>query len=441
VKIKEVALHRLHARIRPVLLGIAVLVSASISFASGFSIFEQGAKATGMGGAFAATADDPSAIFYNVAGIAYQRQLSVMTGGTSITFDNQFTGGTNSDYPGGGVKEFYRGHIFVVPNLYAVVPIGQNLTFGLGTFGAYGLRTDWANPGTYSGRFISQDANIKTISVQPSLAWKTSNDVFAIGVGAEYRRSHISLERNLSLPINPFTLRITDIAHARLNSDWNNAWGYDVGLMFRPNKTWSLGLNYRSDMDIDYKGTAKFHQISTGIPPLDAAIKAGLPPDQDISTTVSFPATISLGIATTMCPTWRVEFDAVRATWSNFKSLDIDFKNASTPDLHIDENWRDTWSWRIGANHPVTDRWDVRLGAVYDENPQPLSGVGPLLPDADRVGPSFGLGYHGSHFSVDATELFLVFMKRDTAGKNVNNYNGTYKTTANLFAVNLGYHF
>ena len=40
--------------------------------AAGFSlIFEQSAKAMGMAGAFTATADEPSAMFFNVGGLAF----------------------------------------------------------------------------------------------------------------------------------------------------------------------------------------------------------------------------------------------------------------------------------------------------------------------------------------------------------------------------------
>ena len=46
------------------------LAAPAASFAAGFSVFEAGAKALGMGGAFVAQADDPSAIFFNPAGIA-----------------------------------------------------------------------------------------------------------------------------------------------------------------------------------------------------------------------------------------------------------------------------------------------------------------------------------------------------------------------------------
>ncbi|HVT04114.1 MAG TPA: outer membrane protein transport protein, partial [Thermoanaerobaculia bacterium] len=147
---------------------ITCLVSPAV-FASGFSIFEQGAKATGMGGAFAATADDPSAMFYNVAGIAQQRKTAALTGATIITFENEFRG-SNDAFPGSGVGGRYEDHVFTPPNVYAIVPIGENATFGIATFSGYGLRTNWEDANRFAGRFLAQDTNLKTVSIQPSFA-------------------------------------------------------------------------------------------------------------------------------------------------------------------------------------------------------------------------------------------------------------------------------
>lgn len=431
-------MHSRNLYTRP-LIALLLILAANVALPSGFALFEQGSKATAMGGAFAATADDPSAMFYNIAGIAYQRKLAATAGATLINFANEFEGG-NYEYPGPGVTEFYEDHTFVLPNVYAVIPVGENMTLGFAQYVPFGLRTDWANPGSYSGRFISQDANVKTTAFQPSIAWKTSSGKFAVGAGVEYRTSHISLARNTGV-INPFTLQVADIIHTRLNSDWNDAWGFNAGLMFRPVDKWSIGVSYRGPMDIDYTGDADFTQISTGNAQFDALVARQVPPDQAIKTTINFPGMYALGIASDIVPGWRIEYDTTYTTWSRFKELNIDFENPATPDLHTPENWTDTWQFRIGANHPVTETWDVRLGAVYDQNPQPVEGVGPLLPDSDRVGPSFGFGFHGEHWSVDVDEFFLIFMTRNTLGKNENNYNGTYKTTANLFSFNVGYTF
>lgn len=413
---------------------------SAIAYGSGFSIFEQGAKATGMGGAFTATADDPSAMFYNVAGIAYQRKLSGMMGGTLITFDNSFEGDPATEFPGAGVGGRYADHSFIIPATYVVIPIGQSITFGLSQFTAFGLRTEWQDPNRFPGRFISQDANLKTASIQPSLAFKMMGDRLALGLGFEYRTSHIQLERN-NAAFNPFTGRIVDVAHIRLDSDWNSDYGFSAGLIFKPTSSWSVGASYRAPMDIEYKGDATFTQISTGNAQLDAIVRAGLPPDQKINTTLPFPAFTHVGIATTMITNWQVAFDVDHTSWSRFKELLVEFDRNPERNLRAEQNWENTLSYRLGGNHPVTPNWDVRLGAVYDENPQPDEAVGPLLPDSDRLGVSFGLGFHNDHWRVDATEMVLHFYDRNTFGKNADNFNGTYKTSANLFSLSLGYTF
>jgi len=415
---------------------LTTLVAPAV-FASGFSIFEQGAKATGMGGAFAATADDPSAMFYNVAGIAYQRKTAALFGATIITFENEFRG-DNGAFPGPGVTGQYQGHVFTPPNVYAVVPIGDNATFGIATFSAYGLRTNWADANRFAGRFLAQDTNLKTVSIQPSFAIKLFGDKLALGAGVEYRGSHVSLERNQGIAFNG---RIFDVAHARLDSENDHAFGYTAGLLFKLDEKCRLGLSYRSDMDIDYKGDATFTQISTGNPQLDAVVARGIPPHQNIKTGISYPSVTALGLSTEVIPTWNIEFDTTFTTWSRFKTLTVDFANPATPDLVVGEKWKDTYSFRLGANHPVTPTWDIRLGGVFDQSPQPVAAVNPLLPDADRYGASFGVGYHGEHLSMDLTEFFLAFGNRNTVGRNPDNFNGTYKTTANLIGVNFGYKF
>jgi long-chain fatty acid transport protein len=417
-----------------------VLIAGANAYGAGYSIFEQGAKASSMAGAFAATADDPTAIFYNVAGIAFQRKLAATTGATWITFINEFDG-ANYEFPGPGVKAGYEDHDFLIPTVYAVVPIGENLTFGVGQFAAFGLRTDWENGSTFAGRFISQDADLMTASIQPSIAWKTSNNKFAIGAGVEYRITEVVLERNVAA-LNPFTQRIVDVAHVQLASDRGDDLGYNVGVIFAPNERWRFGLNHRTSMTIDLEGTADFTQIPTGNAQLDAIIAASrIPPDQDIRTSIPFPAITQFGVATGIIPNWTIEFDAVNMTWSEFGSLDVAFQTTPSANISSEQNWEDVWSYRLGADHPVADRWSVRLGALYDETPQPVEVVGPLLPDSNRVAVTIGFGYKHGPWRLDLSEMVLHFEDRDTLGRNDDNFNGVYQTSANLLTFNVGYSF
>lgn len=412
-----------------------MILAGGNALGSGFSIFEQGAKATGMAGAFAATADDPSAIFYNVAGIAQQRHMAFYTGGTFINFANEFTGDPNDAFASGS-KGYYKRHTFIPPNAYAIVPIGSNLTFGVGVTAPFGLRTNWDDP--WIGRFASRDANIKTVSVEPAVAWQSSSGTVAVGGGIEYRRARVILARNAGQP-NPFLGRISDVASTFLSSDWESGTGWNVGVLLKPG-TWRIGASYRAPMDIDFNGDLTVTQIPTGVPAFDALVGAGLPPSQGVKTSIPFPAVAQIGIATTAIPNWDVEVDVTNTTWSRFKTLVVTGDAAGATLINRPQNWEDTMSYRIGANHMVNAQWDVRFGFVYDENPQPVEAVSPLLPDADRLGVTFGVGYrHGSWF-IDASDMVLHFKDRSTQGVSTD-LNGTYRTDANLISLNLGYRF
>lgn len=414
-------------------------LAASAAFGAGFSIFEQGAKASGMAGAFAATADDPSAVFYNPAGLAQQREMNVLAGATFINFTNEFIGDPNSEVTS-GIEGKYDRHTFIPPNAYAIIPIGENLTFGFGAWSAWGLRTDWADP--WEGRFVSRDADLKTMSIEPAIAWQTSDGKFAVGGGIEYRRARVILIQNIALPfLNPFTGRITDIGNARLSSDYGDDTGFNLGVLWKPTERLRFAATYRSEMDMDLEGDADFTQISTGNAQLDAVVAQTFPLDDQISTVFPFPAVYSVGAAFSPNDRWDIEFDITHMTWSRFEALDVDFKAHPERGFTREQNWDDSSCYRLGANIKATEDFEVRLGVLYDENPQPVEAVSPLLPDSDRIGATFGFGWKRGPIYADVAAFILHFKDRSTEGRNPEGFDGTYHTDATLWSVNLGYRF
>ena len=57
------------------------------------------------------------------------------------------------------------------------------------------------------------------------------------------------------------------------------------------------------------------------------------------------------------------------------------------------------------------------------------------------MGVSFGAGFHHGPWIVDAGLLFLEFLERSTDGQSAEGFNGTYRTGANLYFLNLGVRF
>ena len=102
------------------------ILFASVPFAmgAGFLVFEQGSKAMGMAGAFTATADDPSAIFNNPAGIT---QLA----GTHVTIGNTFIR-NDQKYDVDSYHEEMASRTFFLPHLYLTHEMNDRLTLGFG---------------------------------------------------------------------------------------------------------------------------------------------------------------------------------------------------------------------------------------------------------------------------------------------------------------------
>jgi len=416
---------------------LGILGLAGSAFAAGFAIYEQGSTAMGLGGAFTAQADDPSAMFFNAAGLAFQSQRRFMLGTVYITSRaDQFKGG--NPFPGSAatgqlspLKEFPS-------HFYYVQPVNERLVFGFGFNTPFGLTTDWENKSSFPGRYLSTHAGLRTFDLDPTLAWKATEH-FSIGVGVIARFSDVKLQRYVP-QINPFTQHVVDVGRVDLTSDLDRGYGWNVGILHKYNDVFSWGLSYRSKIKLDYNGKARFTQISTGIPQFDALVAHAIPFDSNlpVTTAIEYPDEASLGVAFALGPNLKIEADANWTGWSSFKELTINFSNNPAFDSVVPENWQNVYNYRLGLRWKASKTCEWRFGYVYDETPQPSAGVGPLLPDGNRNGFSFGYGHLGEKFNVDLAFLYLPFQKR-TITNSIDNFNGTYKNTAYLFGATLSF--
>ncbi|HKI85838.1 MAG TPA: outer membrane protein transport protein, partial [Thermoanaerobaculia bacterium] len=137
--------------------GLLILLLALVGapvFGAGFSIFEQGAKAMGMGGAFVAQADDGSALFYNPGGLAFFDHNLYSVGVTYITTSKANFRGADP-FPGASARGEQNSLQAFPPHAYWIHPMTQRVKFGLALNSPFGLTTDWKNPNQWAGRFLS----------------------------------------------------------------------------------------------------------------------------------------------------------------------------------------------------------------------------------------------------------------------------------------------
>ncbi len=393
-------------------------------FGAGFHIHEQGAKAMGMANAFVAQADDPSALFFNPAGIAYLEGTQISLGVTTIMVpETEFEGTTSL---GGGAplatNEKARKDVFFPPNFYLTHSMeNQPISFGIGFNSIYPLAKRWKSTSNFRDEI--KEISIKPFNVQPTVAYRIDKWNLAIAAGLDYTYAQVWLEKSPYSPLAPVNLGDLEI-----DGD-GDGWGYNFGILWKPIKQVSIGLAYRSEIKLDIDGDADF--LSSGAGPASFS--------GDASTEITLPDTWSLGIAYKPNERLTLEFDVDRFGWSSYDELDIDLTGSTLGDpAAVPKDWDDCWAFRFGAQYGVTENLDIRVGYAYDNTPQPEETVGPELPDADRHNYTFGIGYRVGKATFDLAYMFVDFKDRkvDNAIQS-----GTYKSEAHLFGANLTYKF
>jgi len=425
---------------RTALVALGLLASVPMHGA-GFGIFEQGSKAMGMAGAFTAQADDPSALFHNAGGVAFFNERSFLLGTTYISSSEAKFKGENP-FPGDGSTAEQKKLSEFPSHFYVVQPLNDTWKLGLGLNTPFGLTTEWKNPDTFVGRGLSTKAALRTFDLNPTLAWKVAPN-FGIGFGARVLFSDVELDRH-SFASNPFTLAPADVAKVHLKSDLDKGYGWNIGFLHKYNESFSWGFSYRSKITVKYKGDATFTQIATGFPQFDGAVAGQIPfgSKQPVKTEIEFPDLASLGFMVALNPAMKLELDVNRTGWSSFDTLTININSTDPtkpiPTSTVRENWKNVYNYRLGFDWMLTQSESLRLGFVYDKTPQPDQSVSPLLPDGNRKGVTVGWGHRGQRVHFDTALMYLPFGER-TTHTNYDNFNGTYKTTAWLLGVSLGF--
>lgn len=423
--------------LRCVALAAASLVLPGSAAAAGFALFEQGALGMGFAGAFTAQASDPSAIFHNAAGIAFLKRNQLYLGGTLIRSSVDFAGA--DPFPGEGASASQSAAILPVPAAYYTHQFSERTVLGVGLSVPYRLRSEWNDADRFSGRFISQLAELKVFSLNPTVAYQLA-DRLAVGAGIDIRLATLALERRVPL-IDPFTQRVVDVGQARLESNTATGFGFNLGLLARPSDELSLGLAYRHKVNVDFEGSGSFTAIPTGNAQLDSRVASRLPAGSvPFSTSLELPAILSAGVAYRWAD-WTAEADVHWHQWSSFDRLVLRLEQR--PDLSqvIAQEYQNTFQYRIGLERRIDEVWTVRGGYFYDESPAPAESLSPLLADASRHGIALGGAWRSGALRLDGSLSGEFLRDRSTGGGSRERFDGTYSSFVLKLGLFLGYGF
>lgn len=407
-------------------LAFIILLCSNIAFGGGFQVNEHGARVTSMGGAFVGLANDPAALYFNAAGITQLRGFNAMIGTTLIFPSTSFRGPFPAIEEAKMVKQmFYPSHVYLT---YQAM---DKLHVGVGMNNPFGLGTKWDDD--WVGRFVALETVLRTYSFYPTVAYQVLDNL-SLSASLVYNIATVKIARK----INVGTLSEAKIV---LEGDSKAAYGFNLGLLFKPIKDLSVGVTYRSKSDYEFTGTA----ASTP----DAPQVAQLLPSGDIVATFTSPSQLVVGLAYNATEKLTVTADFQYIGWSSYDSLKVDFVNPAYPDLASPKEYKNTYIARAGAEYIYTNDLAFRCGLLYDNNPTPDERLDPSLPDASRLGLSLGAGYRISdNVNVNLSYMFLRFFEREVTTSKVNYaqggfapLNGVYNSTANLFGLSFSFKF
>ncbi len=434
--------------------------------AAGFALIEQ--SASGMGNAFAgmsARSDDPSTQYFNPATMAFMKKGTQLTIGGHIVSPNASlhdesarnatTGFGNiavSGNDGGNA-----GNLAFVPNIYFKMDLNDDVALGLGVSVPFGLSTEYKDG--WVGRYHALESTLETININPAVAWKP-NEKLSIGGGISVQYVKAKLTNaidssaicrataavgtcsalGLAVPGNAAT-----DSYVKLEGD-DISLGFNLGMVFKPNEQTTLGLAYRSTIEQNLDGKAKFKR-SAGLNTLLNGAGSKLLTNTDIQAQVDLPENVSLSGAFQATPDLELLADVTWTNWSRFKELRIDFDNPAQADGVTTENWDDNWRYSIGANYKLNSNLTLRSGLAYDETVvSDKQHRTPRIPDQNRTWLAFGASWAMSPVNtldIGYAHLFIKDVKLDntTEGSIKHNLRGEYDSSVDILSVQLTHSF
>jgi long-chain fatty acid transport protein len=393
-----------------VFLVVFVLLSSAYGNATGYRLYELGAKAATLAGAFAGRADNTSAIYFNPAGLAFQSGLGFRLNVSYFNLKHSAYVPVE-DLTYNSANSQLRGSIFIA---YTFM---DRISFGVGYFQPYTIETDWRTD--WPGVPLSRNSRLNTNYFRPVLALKL-NDMLSLGIGLDHVRVtvHWNYNRTFSSPLYSFNEDVpTEI-------DTNGTGtGFAAGILFKPSDKIGIGIRYQHKINIAMEGSTKFGTIGSNVflphPMLPRITVNDLMDDfysyESVISSLTLPAEFVIGIK--VSPTKKITFhlDANWTEWSAFKAIKF---NTVIPEEELQQrfydlygnfygilpDWasqgfememKDVWSIKLGAEYYLKDVLALRAGYSGSQSSIADEYLNPFLPVLPRNVISFGVGYDG----------------------------------------------
>lgn len=407
---------------------MSMCISTS-AFAGGYRVALQGQKATGMAHTGVAMADSSEVVFFNPAGMSFLESNTDMSAGVSlldsvIKYQNQAANvSAETDNP-----------IGTPAGGYLASKYDEKISYGLGLYTPYGNVVEWQKD--WTGSHLVNNIELKAIYIQPTISYKIS-DEYSVGFGPTLVYGMVEFNRNLSTSLVDANNNRSNVT---IKASGITAFGYNLGFFARPSEELSVGISYRSKVDMEARGeSADFQNIPTSL--------QAIYPDTTFNADLVLPAELTIGLSYNLNAKTVLAFDINRTYWSAYKNLDVQFNNGAGLSLNP-RNYSDANILRFGAQYIWDESLTVRAGIYFDDSPISDGYYTPETARADSTGLTVGASYKVSkNMELDFSYLQLIFDEfngsydyYDQSGTTIS-FGGDYKSSVSAIGFGLNYKY
>ncbi|MBX2811311.1 MAG: outer membrane protein transport protein [Myxococcales bacterium] len=379
---KNVRIHSRSANYVAIYLLIGCCFSP-IAGATGFPRGTPSARHMARAGAVTATVDDPSAIYYNPAGLASTKGTEVLVGLTTRIPDTKYSPGSSADLSGFGAQAISNSPE-LLPHIFLSRSLSEKAFVGFGFYQPYSHRYQWEASSPEPDRRYEFVA----YSFAPTVALKLNHNIsVALGI------SIIPATLNITQPLAEIGAPATDLPSEGIMTLESSAFGVAAtfGLQLEVLRHIKLGASFHSGVELSFTGDVDF-EFERELT-LD---ELSLVPNQVI-TDVSVPHVLSTGIAWEQ-GAFTIEVSGNILFWDTFNDTNLEFTPSTT--LEITRNWHTTFTVQSGLEYRF-QKIAGRLGAAWAASPVPSATLDWTTAAADELRLALGLGYDFSLLRTD----------------------------------------
>ncbi|HET9211114.1 MAG TPA: outer membrane protein transport protein [Thermoanaerobaculia bacterium] len=419
---------------------LAAPLGASLASASGFGLFQHGARAIGQAGAFTARASDPSAMTYNPAAITKLNGFQIEAG---LDMNNPTIRYTSAS---GGFK---ARHIIQFPPAIYVTwrPKRGPFALGLGYDSPFNDSLNW-EPRLFPGRFITRRTEVRIYELHPVLAYDLGEG-WSVGAGFRYAFGNVDRDVNTIASVlpagtsNPAPVPVEIERNATADVD---ATAWDVSVHYAA-PSWGWGGVFRSAESLKGNGGVSYkpRDVPTDVPGLDAALQSTFTNGR-VRESFEIPREVRAGIWYAPYPELRIELDASFQSWSSLEATDITYTpnpfSANRTET-IRRDWKDTTGLRLGIEGNITDHFLLFGGVALEQSPVPDRTIEPGFPYGDFTVYAAGFTYDFPWISFDLAYSYHDFDSRNASRQEPQSpgRTGTYSGRDSVFGITARWRF